>query len=397
MTHIVRLPRIDDNASFVLINVSSSGRQGLDVKLVGTEGSAPYATEGKLVCIGDSEKFSLIKTQVKHSRINTLRSKNSLCTGVEWAAILESTLLGKVRDDASDISNVEAVAAVAENESITITIRRRIEGITQRLGTLSLSYDESQEIELFDWCGIAVKDQGTSTHEFTSMKSKYRELEQTNRRLQSQLDELIVAKKEHETELLEKFRDLLNAKKAKIRDQQLLLACANVDPEKLARVQAIRQSKTRVASTSAAGKRKAGVAEDIEEESEDEEGFEKMDVDVDEVPDDSDQGRAITPDQGEDDEEEDDETTGEDEASQLDKPPAKSARQAAQTNPNHHPGADKKGKSSSTTSKVTPAEMEKEKTPPRRELPFLKKSAPAPVKPVPADDGDETASEDDEL
>lgn len=48
MAHILRLPRSDEAESFILVHVSSSGRQQLDLKLVGTEGSAPYVSTGKL-------------------------------------------------------------------------------------------------------------------------------------------------------------------------------------------------------------------------------------------------------------------------------------------------------------------------------------------------------------
>lgn len=53
-----------------------------------------------------------------------------------------------------------------------------------------------------------------------------------NQRLQKQLKELIQAKEEHENALLQKFTEVLNAKKLKIRDQQRLLATAKIDPKR---------------------------------------------------------------------------------------------------------------------------------------------------------------------
>lgn len=82
--------------------------------------------------------------------------------------------------------------------------------------------------------------------------------------------------------MLEKFRLLLNEKKVKIREQQKVLATAQVDPSKLAAVQAARSAgsrqtdKGRVPRGSRAGKRKALSAESS---SDDSDGFEKMDVD----------------------------------------------------------------------------------------------------------------------
>jgi hypothetical protein len=49
-------------------------------------------------------------------------------------------------------------------------------------------------------------------------------------RLEEQLQGLVDEKLAHENALLQKFADLLNSKKLKIRDQQRLLAGAKVDP-----------------------------------------------------------------------------------------------------------------------------------------------------------------------
>lgn len=41
-TRVIKLPRDDDESAHVLIQVASKGSKPLDVKLVGTEGEAPY-------------------------------------------------------------------------------------------------------------------------------------------------------------------------------------------------------------------------------------------------------------------------------------------------------------------------------------------------------------------
>jgi DNA double-strand break repair and V(D)J recombination protein XRCC4 len=56
--------------------------------------------------------------------------------------------------------------------------------------------------------------------------------EETINKLNGQLEELINAKSEHESQLISKFVQLLNEKKLKIRNQQRLLASARVDPSK---------------------------------------------------------------------------------------------------------------------------------------------------------------------
>ena len=52
------------------------------------------------------------------------------------------------------------------------------------------------------------------------------------RRLGEQLEELMLAKNQHEHELIANFARLLNEKKLKIRNQQRLLASATLDPTK---------------------------------------------------------------------------------------------------------------------------------------------------------------------
>lgn len=64
------------------------------------------------------------------------------------------------------------------------------------------------------------------------LNTKYQTQADIIKKLNEQLEDLIRAKQEHETLLLEKFQALLNAKKLKIRDQQRLLAGAKVDPQK---------------------------------------------------------------------------------------------------------------------------------------------------------------------
>jgi len=285
---------------------------------------------------------------------------------------LASILLGKpVDDDKSQIlEGVETVAEVTEG-SIVIAIRMRTEDITQRLGTIELSHKEDEAISLFDWCGLATASTSTSTHDLSTLKSKFQAQKDAVTKLSAQLEELIAAKATHEAELLEKFRDLLNEKKSKIRDQQRLLASANVDPAKLAEFQAPTAAGTdHKAKVSRAGKRKAATAPEDEDS---DEGFEKMDVDVDQVPNDSEEEEAQT-------QSENDATEDDDEMEAPAPPPPQKITSAPKAQPS-----------------------ERSRTPPRRDLPFAKKRDVAPAPPAPpakpeADDADEeTESEDDEL
>jgi hypothetical protein len=68
---------------------------------------------------------------VQSSQTSKLKTKNNSSTAEEWESILRGILLGAIEDETqSPIPNgVEAVAKV-EDQSMTITIQKRIEGIT---------------------------------------------------------------------------------------------------------------------------------------------------------------------------------------------------------------------------------------------------------------------------
>ena len=99
----------------------------------------------------------------------------------------------------------------------------------QRLGSLVLQQDDDQEIELFEWTGLAAEAvtlKEKMVEEARVLSSNYQE---TAFKLQQQIDDFITSRGHHERQMLEQFRLLLNAKKLKIRDQQRLLAGAKVD------------------------------------------------------------------------------------------------------------------------------------------------------------------------
>ncbi|KAL9097806.1 MAG: hypothetical protein Q9165_000132 [Trypethelium subeluteriae] len=82
-------------------------------------------------------------------------------------------------------------------------------------------------------------------------------------KLQAQLDDLVKSKEEHEEALLNKFRQLLNSKKLKIRDQQRLLAGARIDPDTAAQVQQSRSAdRQRKTTASRKGKRRAAAIDE---------------------------------------------------------------------------------------------------------------------------------------
>ncbi|EHA50511.1 hypothetical protein MGG_03161 [Pyricularia oryzae 70-15] len=206
--HVLRIPRSDeDEGSFVLVHVqpsSSKKARPLDVRIVATEGTSPYVVT------------------LKHGSIQTLRPKDSPCTSEEWEQILESLLLGQ-----EVVPDIHLTAAVGSG--LQITVRKKVQRITQRLGVINLPEDEGEAVELFDWCGLALESTNNARTELASAKAKAEECEQAVSELTKQLDRLVQAKAEHEAALLDKFRLLLNEKKAKIREQHDVIKSGGIN------------------------------------------------------------------------------------------------------------------------------------------------------------------------
>jgi hypothetical protein len=100
--------------------------------------------------------------------------------------------------------------------------------------------ETEEEIELADWCALAIESRNSTNSELEAMRKHLRDTEEENRKLNEALEELVRLKNDHENALIEKCALLLNTKKLKIRDQQRLLAAAAVDPARLAVVEGSR-------------------------------------------------------------------------------------------------------------------------------------------------------------
>ncbi len=173
------------------------------------------------------------------------------------------------------MEKLEINATIAD-DSLTIHFRNNISGITQKLGEIQLKRDEKEEIDSISWCGTAVQRSTDLESEIRDLTTKYESQSKTLEKLNQQLEDLISAKKTHEETLLQKFRDLLNAKKLKIRDQQRLLAGATVDPNHAAKIQNARSpaAKSHKPTASRAGKRKAKPDATASESSSEDDSFE---------------------------------------------------------------------------------------------------------------------------
>ncbi|KAK3997110.1 DNA repair protein XRCC4 [Cladorrhinum sp. PSN332] len=280
-SHIIRVPRTDEDGSFVLGEVTPSGTsKPLNVKFVATEGEEPYVVK------------------LRHDRIGELRATNSPCSPEEWEGILKSLLL-----KGDPVEGIEAGAEASARKSIVITIRRRVAGINQRLGALTLNWKEDEAIQLYDWCGAVAQEREKLKEQVISETTKTADLESRIADLRHQLEELTQAKKEREAELLEKFCELLNEKKVKIREQQKLLnnSAANIDSSRLgstvAKVAQLsvnssqeESQKPAVSSRSRTATKRKAAQRDAESDSDDDDEFEKAPtavtdkMDVDEPP-----------------------------------------------------------------------------------------------------------------
>ncbi|OGM43588.1 hypothetical protein ABOM_007137 [Aspergillus bombycis] len=222
---VLRLPRADDPESYILVHVARTGSSLVDLNVTATEGENPY--------IGT----------VRKSHLHEFRSKNYDGNDEEWVQII-SYVFGQL--DESDakmkLCGIESSASVigasdAEDKELVITIRKRIQTITQRLGSVTLRQDDQQAIQLFDWAALAAARAHTLEQRFTSLLARYRSAENVIRQLNKQLEEFVSAKTQHEEQLIVNFVQLLNEKKLKIRNQQRLLATAKVDREKVSCIQ----------------------------------------------------------------------------------------------------------------------------------------------------------------
>lgn len=244
----------------------------------------------------------------------------------------------------------------------------------QKLGLITLLATEDEEVDIFEWCGLAIKSKQESTKELETLKIKSNEKDNEIRTLQETLTELITVKNAQEEGLIQKFSILLNEKKLKIRDQQRLLASANVNLGKLEEVERhCTPARASPPGPSRTAKRKArAVVREDSDESDD--GFERMDVDTVGQPHDSDNEDRRT---------EDEQSTA-DEDSEDDGPPIQVSTRSNASN----------AEASESPTTAQPEDIGA--PPPKRDLPFAKKSDARSPKPAAAPAASETESDDDD-
>ncbi|KAI1741079.1 hypothetical protein F4680DRAFT_417093 [Xylaria scruposa] len=379
-TSVLRFPISGREDDSFLLQVSSNGSGPLDLKLVGSESTAVFVLK------------------LRHKKIDEYKASPGHCTDEEWQQILTSTFV-----DLKPVPDTEIRADVqSDGTSVTLSFRKNIQGITQRLGSIKLDENDRTEISPFDWCVSAITSRTKVTDELVAATAKIKSLEHTVNELKAQLDDFITTKEEDETTMLEKFRDLLNEKKLEIR--RLLISTPGVDSEKLADIGGgDGQDIHRNAGPSRSSKRKAPVKE---EESDD--GVEKMDIDK---KDGDDAGTSTEAESGSDVDENrqmstDNDATATDPdtddepmraevkrkgVSRITKPKASTSRQTA--GPSRSTRAATQKQAAAAAAATDNSEDEDDEVPPPRILPFTKTKQKAPLKPA---DDDETQSDDDD-
>lgn len=356
--HVLRVRRTDDPSAHLLVQVTQTSKtRPLDLKLVATEHEHLY------------------HGSVKSTNLVALQANNYRGDDDEWRSVVASAMLQERSDANLDaLQGLETVAAI-KGETCTLTLRKNIGGIIQRLGSIKLTQDdEKEEVSAFEWVDTAVAASDGLRSELMTLQASLGSQQAQVAQLTEQLDQLLTAKKEHEEQLLRKCAVLLDSKRAKIRDQQSELnALADGRSKDKA------DSVARKAGGSGRGKRKAS-HEDVEEEDEGADDADDLNGDEDDLVEEEEEGQR-TPDHETEDEASDDGFA----------PPVKAPSQGAPSQ--------KRGNSATGTAKDlgTLEDVDVEDLPPRRELPFArrnKESQQKPPSPAPALEEDDT---DDEL
>jgi len=224
----------------VVVEVLQHGTQPLDVRLVGCEGESPYVTT------------------LEHRNLGKWRHKFD-GTDAEWAAIL-SCLLLHTPPEKAHVSLLHGVCILhtLQHDQLELSIRRDVGDIKVTLGAICLPKDEEFEFNPFEWAQASATAHAHTRQQLADVTKRVAREQDAIAQLHAQLDNLIQAKHEAETAMLQQFMALLNEKKRKIRDQSRILGGAHVDHDTASSVQTTRAvSRSRKEAAFSSTKRKA--------------------------------------------------------------------------------------------------------------------------------------------
>ncbi|KAK5111793.1 hypothetical protein LTR62_004713 [Meristemomyces frigidus] len=363
----LRLRRTDEESGCILIHVKPHGTRPLDLKLVASEGEHVYPAS------------------IKDSNVKVLQASNYAGNLDQWKAVLRYALL-RVRPEEfplpDNLQGVETVCSLADS-TLTIVIRKNIGGIHQRLGSIRLPQNDEEVVDAFHMAAISAAKIDTLLERMDGLQASAIEHQAEVAKLTKQLDDLVQAKKDHESEMLRKCAALINAKKLKIRDQQRLLVGARLNVVDEEALNEVRSAKGRDVPISRGSKRKANGHALPLAEKEDDDGQATDDQDAtleveegrdQQTPEPSENGAFTESDEG-----------------GFDVPPARAVTRRHATN-------ELEKSSQSAFSKPISSTMEDVVPPSKRELPFTnnadpKRGAAAVTRQIVVDDEDETDDE----
>jgi hypothetical protein len=115
---ILRISRSDDTQGYVLLQVSPTSSDALDLDIAATEGENPYTGT------------------VRQTRLRSLCAKNYRGSDDEWVQIV-SYVFGQLKESiptSEMLSGIESSASIIESgdvsKELVITIRKRVQSIT---------------------------------------------------------------------------------------------------------------------------------------------------------------------------------------------------------------------------------------------------------------------------
>ncbi|RMD42030.1 hypothetical protein DV735_g3072, partial [Chaetothyriales sp. CBS 134920] len=216
-SHVVKLTVADATDDAVLVYVTAKNTSSLDLDLLATDGDSAF------------------RGKVRERSLSTLRAKNYDGSDTEWKDTLRHIFVSKQIVTAPP--NVEASCSKSGEDPhavLTITIRRRIENITQRLGVIDLRQIEDVDaVDLFGWASQLASERDQLEVSLQQEKGRSSSTHDTIASLQAQLADLVQAKQDLEQDLLSKFAALLNEKKKELRKRAHQLGSAQVTSDQL--------------------------------------------------------------------------------------------------------------------------------------------------------------------
>ncbi|KAF8540788.1 hypothetical protein BDD12DRAFT_879935 [Trichophaea hybrida] len=209
-TALLCVPRGDADGNILVHVTSSSSTQLLDLTIQATEGEYTFQTK----C-----------ASMKESELSLYKHRQFTGSNDELKSIILHLFLRTLATDAELVEGLE-LSALAEDDIVTIRIGKRYGRVKQQIASFGIA-KEVFEIEMFPWAVESCMALDTVSKQLQKHQSEVQEKDKMIVNLTAQLEALTTLKKEHEELLLVKFKELLNAKKAKIRELDRTLESAS--------------------------------------------------------------------------------------------------------------------------------------------------------------------------